>query len=119
MTCVLSARLSIEHDELQSSLDLVLDIFSRDVHDRYLCATPTQRRFLNQAIFKAIWIFHEHVNRSQLTQPFDEIRVLAQARENAAKHQDTAQAATSGKAPVPKQATGALPEVRLVLLWWT
>jgi hypothetical protein len=94
-------RLSIEHDELQSALDLVLDIFAHDIHDLYLRATPTQRRFLNQAIFEAIWISHEDVERTQLTQPFDEIRVVAEARqivENAARSpQNGRQAATANR----------------------
>src|SRR6202008_4090928 len=75
------ARLGIEHDDLQSALHLVLDILARDIHDLYLRANPTQRRFLNQAIFKAIWVSHEDIERSELTQPFDEIRIIAQVRQ--------------------------------------
>jgi site-specific DNA recombinase len=105
------ARLSIEHDDVESALDLVLDIFARDVHDLYLRANPTQRRFLNQAIFKTIWVSREDIERSELTQPFDEIRVIAQAREivqNAPTSRQEGRQARNGKAPAPSKGTGAL-----------
>jgi site-specific DNA recombinase len=106
------ARLNVEHDQIQDALDLVLGIFSRDLHDLYLRATPTQRRFLNQAIFAGLWVAHEDIERSEMTQPFAEIAVLAEARqivEKAAQRQKKArQPAESGQAPVPKTETGAL-----------
>lgn len=49
-------RLNVHHGEIQDALALVLSIFRHDIHDLYLRATPTQRRFINQAIFKAIWL---------------------------------------------------------------
>ena len=72
-------RLNVHHGEIQDALALVLSILSHDIHDLYLRATPTQRRFLNQAIFAAIWVSHEDIEDSQLNTPFDEIRVISEA----------------------------------------
>ena len=69
-------RLSVRHEEIQDALALVLAILD---HDLYLRATATQRRFINQAIFEAIWISHEDIERSQLSAPFAELRILSEA----------------------------------------
>ncbi len=110
-------RLSIRHDELVSALALVLAILSHDIHDLYLRARPTQRRFINQAIFEALWISHEDVERSDLKSPFDAIRVLSEATRivneaatgrEAEQIETGVQGAENGKAPEPDEASGAL-----------
>ncbi len=80
-------RLSMRHDQLEDAMRLVLDVFSRDLHDLYLRANGTQRRFINQALFQAMWVHHEDIERSELNSPFEEARVVAEAArivENAA-----------------------------------
>jgi hypothetical protein len=56
---------------------------------RYLRANPTQRRFLNQALFKAIWVSHEDIERAELESPFAETFAAveaARAAEQTAMH---------------------------------
>jgi site-specific DNA recombinase len=110
-------RLSVHHDQLRTTLALALTILSQDIHDLYLRATATQRRFINQAIFEAIWVSHEgEVERSQLKAPFDEIRVISEAtrivNEAAARREaepvGAILGAENGKAPEPDEASGAL-----------
>jgi hypothetical protein len=111
------ARLNVHHETIQDALALVLAILSHDIHDLYLRATPMQRRFINQAIFEAIWVSHEDIERSQLTAPFDEIRILSEATrivdEAASRHQakvgtDGHQRAENGQSPQPLEESRAL-----------
>lgn len=111
------ARLNVHHDAIQDALALVLAILSRDIHDLYLRATPTQRRFINQAIFQAIWISHEDVERSELDSPFDEIRIVSEAtrivEKAAAQHEaeataDGLQGAKNGQSSRPLEESRAL-----------
>ena len=110
-------RLGVRHESIQDALALVLAILDHDLHDLYLRATPTQRRFINQAIFEAIWVSHEDIERSQLTSPFEELRILSEAtrivEQAAARHEaeDTAeglQQAKKGQSSRPLQETRAL-----------
>jgi site-specific DNA recombinase len=108
------ARLNIHHETIQDALALVLAILSQDIHDLYLRATPTQRRFINQAIFEAIWISHDDIERSQLNAPFDEIRLVSEATrivDRAAQRlSEGTQKARNGKAPNPNKGSGALAQ---------
>jgi site-specific DNA recombinase len=102
-------RLNVHHEEIQDALALVLSILSRDIHELYLRATPTQRRFINQAIFKAIWISHEDIDDSQLTTPFDEIRVVSEATRIVNQAMQGLPKARKSQAPDPKEEeSGAL-----------
>jgi site-specific DNA recombinase len=112
------ARLTIRHDDLQKALDLAMKIVAWDIHDLYLRANNTQRRFINQAIFKSIWVSHEDVERSDLNPPYDEISIVSEAtriiNDAAQKHRRRRQTATTapnnGKAPAPKKAADALAQ---------
>jgi site-specific DNA recombinase len=102
-------RLNVHHEEIQDALALVLSILSHDIHDLYLRATPTQRRFINQAIFKAIWVSHEDIEDSQLNTPFDEIRVVSEATRIVNLAIQGLPKARKGQAPDPKEEeSGAL-----------
>ena len=102
-------RLNVHHGEIQDALALVLSILSHDIHDLYLRATPIQRRFLNQSIFKAIWVSHEDVQDSQLNQPFDEIRVISEANRIVNQAMQGLAKARKGQAPDPNRGeSGAL-----------
>jgi hypothetical protein len=102
-------RLNIHHGEIQDALALVLSILSHDIHDLYLRATSIQRRFLNQAIFAAIWVSHEDVQDSQLTPPFDEIRVVSEATRIVNQAMQGLPKAQKSQAPDPtEEESGAL-----------
>jgi site-specific DNA recombinase len=110
-------RLSVRHEEIQDALALVLAILDHDLHDLYLRATPTQRRFINQAIFEAIWVSHDDVERSQLTAPFEQLRILSEAtriaEEATAQHKarearNRLQKAKNGQSPRPLEESRAL-----------
>ncbi len=102
-------RLNVHHEEIQDALALVLSILSHDIHDLYLRATPTQRRFINQAIFKAIWVSHEDIDDSQLNAPFDEIRIVSEATRIVNQAMQGLPKARKSQAPDPKEEeSGAL-----------
>jgi hypothetical protein len=106
---VVADRLNVHHGEIQDALALVLSIFSHDIHDLYLRATPTQRRFINQAIFKALWISHEDIEDSQLNTPFDEIRTVSEATRIVNQAIQGLPKARKSQAPDPKEEeSGAL-----------
>jgi hypothetical protein len=122
------ARLNVRHEDLTEALNLMLGVFERDLHDLYLRANVTQRRLINQAIFKAIWVHHEDVERVELNSPFEEARAIAEAARTAE------QAAAAGRvreirvhaevrlereSSRPLAGTGALARGRLVNLWWS
>ncbi len=108
-TTAIVARLNVHHDAIQDALALVLSIFSHDIHDLYLRATPTQRRFINQAIFKALWVSHEDIKDSQLNTPFDEIRVVSEATRIVNQGVQGHPKARKSQAPDPKkEESGAL-----------
>ena len=112
------ARLTIHHEDLQRALDRALEIVGLDIHDLYLRANSTQRRFINQAIFKAIWVCDEDVENSELNSPYEEIRIVSEAtrivNQAAEKLRDEGQpalvAAHNGKAPAPEKGAGALAQ---------
>jgi len=102
-------RLNVHHGEIQDSLALVLSIFSHDIHDLYLRANSIQRRFINQAIFKAIWVSHEDIDDSQLNAPFDEIRTISEATRIRNQAMQGLPKAPKSQAPDPKEEeSGAL-----------
>jgi site-specific DNA recombinase len=72
-------RLTVDHDRLLETLALALQLASYDLQDLYLRATPQIRRLMNQAIFEAIWLSDDEVDRSQLAAPLHETRKLADA----------------------------------------
>jgi hypothetical protein len=61
---------------VQVEVSLMLEILA---HDLYLRANPTQRRFINQAIFAAMWVSHEDVERAELLPPFDDYSIIKEA----------------------------------------
>jgi hypothetical protein len=74
--------MSVQHDELEQFMALALRLATANLHDLYLRAKPTVRRFMNQAIFEAIWVETDEESsaswlRSQLASPFAEMRTLA------------------------------------------
>ena len=97
-------------DEIARCEALLTDLKAQE---RKLMERDYRGEISDGLFFAAIWISHEDVERSQLTQPFDEIRVVAQARqivENAAgrRQQESRQDARNRKAPAPDPGTGAL-----------
>jgi hypothetical protein len=48
-------------------------------HGQLVGRVTPREGFINQAIFEAIWVSHEDVERSQLTTPFDQLRILSEA----------------------------------------
>jgi hypothetical protein len=84
-------------------------ILSHDIHDLHLRATPIQRRFLDQAIFVAIWLSHEDIGDSQLNTPFDEIRIVSEATRIVNQAMKKLPKAQKSQAPDPtKEESGAL-----------
>ena len=77
------ARLNIRHEEIADVLQQVLSIFEQDLHDLYLRADATQRRLINQAIFKTIWVLHEDIDRVELESPFEEAFAVVETAEEA------------------------------------
>ena len=78
-TEVIVARLTVSHDDLLEMLALALRLASFDLQDLYRRSTPQIRRLMNQAIFEAIWVSHDEVERSRLTSPLRETHELAGA----------------------------------------
>jgi len=78
-TEVIVARLTVNHDELLGTLALTLQLATLDLQDLYLRATPQIRRLMNQAIFEAIWLSHDEVERAELASPLRKAHELADA----------------------------------------
>jgi DNA invertase Pin-like site-specific DNA recombinase len=88
------SRLTLDHDDLQATLERALDLVGQDLQDLYLRAKPESRRLMNQAIFEYIWIDREEVQASQLANPIAELKAVARSR--------------SEKDPASREETGSL-----------
>jgi site-specific DNA recombinase len=73
------ARLTVNHDDLLGTLALALQLATLDLQDLYLRASSQIRRLMNQAIFAALWISHDEVERAELASPLREAHELAGA----------------------------------------
>ena len=105
----LIGRLNLGHQDIIDTLDLALEILSKDLHDLYQRADNTVRRLLNQAIFKALYICDEIVTTAELTGPFAALRNLRDAIHqlpSTTPHPAPATVASTlpnAKAPVPNR----------------
>ena len=93
------ARFSVQDSQLRAVIDQALALASTDLHELYRRATPMVRRFMNQAIFEALWIAHDEVSETLLASPFKELHEVASALQAA------------GTKPVNGQANGGLVDI--------
>jgi site-specific DNA recombinase len=66
------ARLSIEFDDLDQTLELALKL-TDNLQAAYARATPTVRRIINQAIFEGLDISDEDIASARLAPPFNDL----------------------------------------------
>ena len=78
-TDAIVARLTVNHDDLLGTLAMALQLATLDLQDLYLRATPQIRRLMNQAIFEAIFLSHDEIERAELASPLREAHDLAGA----------------------------------------
>jgi site-specific DNA recombinase len=69
-------RLNLGYQDIETTLDLALEIIGEDLHTLYQGADDTIRRLLNQAIFKALYVSDEEITRTELAEPFAQLHVL-------------------------------------------
>ena len=108
----LIARFSLQYEDIAATLELALDILSRDLQEVYARANDTIRRLMNQALFEGLWVSDEEVIADQLAEPFASLQGFQAALEAEGGHRSRAGGLAGGpgmtKAPAPWEGAKAL-----------
>jgi site-specific DNA recombinase len=100
-------RFQLNHHETLTTLDTALQL-TTNIQHAYLNATPTERRLLNQALFKKIEIDTEDTTNHQLQAPYAQIHTLANhTSTNPAPSPRNAASSAANATPARKRRTPA------------
>lgn len=129
--CII-ARLSLEGDDLEARIAQTFQLATANLQSLYLQASPMVRRFMNQALFEALWVCHDDISEALLSSPFQEVRDLAAGLEAASQARETGSRPARGpclasgraglktpKSPSPRGKRGFWLGVRLEPKWWS
>jgi site-specific DNA recombinase len=108
-TEAITARLLADYTELKKYLSMAFRLTQADLYDLYLCATPRNRRLINQGTLKGVWLSddEEHEDtRVEFASPIDKILAIRQAGSRATETPET-HAERAAYFPVRMAATDA------------